>query len=619
MNEADRRSAKPKNILNTSKRLLGYLKPYKLKFILVIIAILLSALVSAFGSYYVGEIIINECIKGNPHNYELLIKAILLLVAVFTVGIIASLYYNRTMIVIAHRIMNDLREEMFENMQTLPIKYFDTHAFGDIMSRYTNDIDSMENMWTMSLPQMIQSVATIITVLIFMFITNWILTLFVLFCVGIMLFITKIITQKSSKQFLNMQRQIGVIHGFEEEMLSGQKVVKVFNHEQKVLEGFDKINEDLRVSATNAHTYANTLFPIIANIGNVEYCLVAIVGGLSTILNWGLQAGTIVSFLMYVKTFNRPIGQISNQINSIIMALAGAERIFNLLDAVPELDDGKVKLINCIRENDNLIETEQQTSLWAWKKQDGTLVELKGDVRFFDVSFGYDDNKEVLHNISLYAKPGQKLAFVGATGAGKTTITNLINRFYDIQKGQITYDGIDIKDISKKDLRKSLGIVLQDVNLFTGTIKDNIKYGNPNATDEDVVKAAKLANAHDFIVRLPQGYDTPLLAGGEGFSQGQKQLLSIARCALTNPPVMILDEATSSIDTRTESLVQSGMDSLMKGRTVFVIAHRLSTVQNSDAIMVLENGNIIERGNHQSLIEQKGKYYQLYTGAFELE
>lgn len=619
MNEAERRSARPENLGKTSLRLLSYLKPYKFRFTLVLISIFLSALAGAYGSYFIGEKIINYCIKDNPNNMDILVKSISILIGIYVVGIVSSFIYNRTMILIAHSILNDMRKEMFSKMQKLPISYFDTHSFGDMMSRYTNDIDTMENMWTNSLPQLIQSIVTIFTVLIFMLITNIWLTLFCCVCFVGMLFITKGITKKSSKQFLLTQRQIGLIHGFEEEMMNGQKVVKVFNHEDKVIEQFDEINEAMRQSATKAHTYANTLMPILGNIGNLEYALVAIIGGISAIMSGSLKAGTVISFLMFVKTFNRPIAQISNQVNSIIMALAGAERIFSMLDEKPEIDDGKITLVNCIKENDTLLEVKEKTNIWAWKKENGELIELKGDVRFKDVCFGYNEDKEILHNITLYAKPGQKLAFVGATGAGKTTITNLINRFYDVQKGIITYDGINVKEIKKDDLRKSLGIVLQDVNLFTGTVKENIKFGNPEATDEEVENAAKLANAHSFISRLPQGYDTPLLTGGEGFSQGQKQLLSIARCALVNPPVMILDEATSSIDTRTEFLVQKGMDGLMQGRTVFVIAHRLSTVRNSNAIMVLEHGNIIERGDHDDLIAQKGKYYQLYTGAFELE
>ena len=619
MNEAERRSAKPQNLKKTSLRLIAYIKPYKWQFIFVLLMILLTSVIGSFGSHYIGENIINACIKDRPNDYQFLLQSILILASAFLIGIISAYLYNRIMIVIAHKILNDMRKEIFGKLQNLPVQYFDTHSYGDIMSRFTNDIDTMENMWTMSLPELIRSIATIISVLTFMIISNIPLTIFSLICFVIMLIITKNITKKSSVQFLLTQKQIGLMHGFEEEMMSGQKVIKVFNHEKKVIEQFDEINEAMRVSATKAHTYANTLFPILGNIGNIEYVLVAIIGGLSCIYGGTLQAGTVVSFLMYVKTFNRPVAQISSQVNSIIMALAGAERIFEILDAKNEVDEGKITLVNVIKENDSLIETSEKTNIWAWKKPDGTLTELKGDVRFKNVNFGYTDDNQILHDISLYAKPGQKLAFVGATGAGKTTITNLINRFYDIQEGEITYDGINVKDIRKNDLRHSLGMVLQDVNLFSGTIKDNIRYGNPLASDEDVVNAAILANAHSFISRLPNGYDTYINAGEESFSQGQKQLLSIARCALMNPPVMILDEATSSIDTRTEFLVQKGMDELMKGRTVFVIAHRLSTVQNSNAIIVLEHGRIIERGDHNSLIEQKGKYYQLYTGAFELE
>ena len=517
-----------------------------------------------------------------------------------------------------------IRDEMFLKMQKLPIKYFDTHTHGDIMSRYTNDTDTLRQMISQGMPQLISSTITIVAVFIAMIVTNRYLTAVVIISLAFMLSVTKRIAMKSAKFFIKQQESVGKVNGYIEEMINGQKVIKVFCHEEITKENFDKINEELYENSYNANKYSSILMPTLGALGNVQYSIVAIVGGLFAVYGIGnITVGLIVSFLQLSKTFIRPISQISQQLNSVIMALAGAGRIFNLMDEEPEKDNGYVTLVNIKHENGEIVETKEKTEMWAWKHphSDGRLeyVELKGHIELSHVDFGYEENKLVLHDISLYAKPGQKIAFVGATGAGKTTITNLLNRFYDIEDGKIRYDGININKIKKEDLRLSLGMVLQDTNLFTGTIKDNIRYSNDNATDEEVIKAAKLANAHDFIMRLPNAYDTVIQGDGSSLSQGQRQLLSIARAALDDPPVMILDEATSSIDTRTEKIVQDGMDKLMEGRTVFVIAHRLSTVRNSKAIIVLDHGRIIERGNHEDLIAEKGTYYKLYTGAFELE
>ena len=612
----------------TLKRLLSYItKYYKKQFIIVIICIILSAVASVSGSLFLQTLIDNYItpLLSTPNPvFTDLFKAICSLGLIYVVGIISTYIYNRTMAIVSQGVLKTIRDEMFSKMQTFPIRYFDTNTHGDIMSHYTNDADTLREMISRSLPQLITSFVSIIAIFCSMLYVSVPLTIFVLFFVFLMLQVTRKVAGRSSTYFVAQQKSLGKVNGYIEEMMNGQKVIKVFTHEEKAKEGFDKINEELCDSMTKANKYANVLMPALNNLGNVEYALVAIIGGFLAISGTApLTVGGIASFLQLSKNFNQPIMQVSQQLNLVIMALAGAERIFELMDQEPEEDNGNVTLVNAnIDENGNITEADHKTHKWAWKipNEDGTCkyVELKGHVELENVTFSYD-KEEVLHNISLYAKPGQKIAFVGATGAGKTTITNLINRFYEIKSGKITYDGIDIKDIKKADLRNSLGMVLQDTNLFTGTIKDNIKYVTDNATDEDVIKAAKIANADEFIRRLPNGYDTMISGNGSNLSQGQRQLLSIARAAINDPPVMILDEATSSIDTRTEKIVQDGMDKLMEGRTVFVIAHRLSTVRNSKAIMVMDHGRIIERGEHDVLIAQKGVYYQLYTGAFELE
>lgn len=612
---------------DTIKRLLSYLKIYRLRFTIVLVCILLSALAGVAGSLFIQTVIDDYIspllLEANP-VFSGLLKAVLFMAGIYLFGVLSTFFYNRLMVSIAQGILKEVRDSMFSHMQKLPIRYFDTTSHGDIMSHYTNDADTLRQMLTQSIPQMFSSIITIVAVFCAMIYTSPILTLFVVVFIALILMVTKKITGNSAKFFIAQQVSLGRLNGYIEEMIHGQKVIKVFCHEEESKHEFDKKNAELCQNATNANMFANILMPIMMNLGNLQYVLIAVLGGALAINGvGGLTLGAIASFLQLSKSFTQPIGQISQQFNSIIMALAGAERIFHLLDEEVETDGGYVTLVNAKYENGNLVESEKRTGLWAWKHphSDGTITytELQGHVILDDVDFGYTENKMVLHDVSLFAEPGQKVAFVGATGAGKTTITNLINRFYDIADGKIRYDGININKIKKDDLRRSLGVVLQDVNLFTGTVMENIRYGKLDATDEECIAAAKLANAHDFISMLPEGYNTILSGDGSGLSQGQRQLISIARAAVADPPVMILDEATSSIDTRTEAIVQKGMDSLMKGRTVFVIAHRLSTVKNSDVIMVLEQGHIIERGNHEQLIEQKGKYYQLYTGAFELE
>ena len=610
------------------KRLMSYIGHYKLRFAAVLICIVVNALAMVSCSLYLQTLIdsyITPLLQAATPDFAPLFRSILIMGCIYAVGILACLFYNRTMVSIAQGTIKHIRDEMFEHMQTLPIRYFDTHTHGDIMSHYTNDTDTLRQMLAQSIPQMFSSLITIISVFFAMLFTSWQLTIFVLCFVFIMLQVTGRVAGKSGYYFIRQQKALGDVNGYIEEMINGQKVIKVFCHEEKAKEIFDQKNEELCKDASAANSFANILMPIMGNLGNLQYVLLATIGGTMALGGaGGMTVGTIASFLQLSRSFMNPISQISNQLNMVVMALAGAERIFKLMDEEPEVDEGYVTLVNAkYDENGELTESKERTGLWAWKHPhgDGTLTytKMRGEVRFYDVDFGYNEEKIVLHNISLYAEPGQKVAFVGSTGAGKTTITNLINRFYDLADGKIRYDDININKIKKADLRRSLGVVLQETNLFTGTIMENIRYGKLDATDEEVYAAAKLANADDFIRLLPNGYDTVITGNGGSLSQGQRQLIAIARAAVADPPVMILDEATSSIDTRTEAIVQRGMDALMKGRTVFVIAHRLSTVRNSDVIMVLEQGRIIERGSHDKLIAEKGKYYQLYTGAFELE
>lgn len=608
---------------NTVKRLFDIImSKHKIWLLVVFICIIVSGIASVSGQLFLQSLIddyISPLLLEENPVFTNLLKALFGIGFVYLIGVVSTFISNRLLVNISQGVLKDIRNQMFSHMQTLPISYFDNNTHGDIMSHYTNDTDTLMQMISQSLPNLVSSIITIIAVLFGMLHLSIVLTLIVIIGVIVMLIVSKNVASKAGKYFVEQQDSLGKLNGYIEEMIDGVKVVKVFTHEEIAKKDFDKVNSLLCENATKANIHANTLMPIMHNIGNVVYVIIAIVGGLLAINNKGLTLGAIASFLSLSKSFMNPIGMMAGQVNSIIVALAGASRILSLMDEKSEENDGKIKLVYATLKDNELVESNNYTGCWAWKLSNKELIELKGDVRFNDVTFGYNSDKMVLKDINLYAKPGQKIAFVGATGAGKTTITNLINRFYDINEGSITYDGINIKDINKKDLRKSLGIVLQDTNLFTGTIMENIRYGNHKATFEEVINAAKLANADSFINLLPDGYNTVLKGNGSNLSQGQRQLLAIARSALLNPPVMILDEATSSIDTRTEKIVQDGMDKLMENRTVFVIAHRLSTVRNSKAIMVLENGKIIERGEHEQLLEQKGKYYELYTGAFELE
>ena len=610
------------------KRLFSYIfKSYKIHCIAVIILILVSSLANIIGTMFMKNLIddyIAPLLKDSNPNFGPLLKALIIMGAMYYFGALCTWAFNRIMVNVTQGTLRNIRNDLFKHMEKLPIKYYDTHAHGDIMSIYTNDTDTLRQMISQGIPQIIASGITVFGVFVSMIILSIPLTIITLIMVVIMLFVTKKIATQSGTYFVKQQRSLGKVNGYIEEMMEGQKVIKVFCHEEESINEFNKINEELCECANSANKYANILMPVMANIGNINYVITSICGALLAIYNVGnLTLGGLASFLQFNRTLTQPIAQLSQQLNGIVMALAGAERIFELIDEKQETDDGYVELVNArVDEHGNIKEVSERTGTWAWKhyhKSDNTVTynKLEGDVVFDHVDFGYNDKKIILHDIELYAKPGEKIAFVGATGAGKTTITNLINRFYDIQDGKIRYDGININKIKKDDLRRSLGIVLQDTHLFTGTVMENIRYGNLSATDEEVIAAAKLANAHYFIKHLPDGYDTLLTGDGSNLSQGQRQLLSIARAAVADPPVLILDEATSSIDTRTEKIVQEGMDNLMHGRTVFVIAHRLSTIKNSDVIMVLDKGRIIERGNHDSLIEKKGIYYQLYTGALE--
>ena len=621
---------KAKDPKKTLLRLLSYMKQYIPNLLLVLVCIIIAAFAQTRGSENIGTLVddyILPMVASGSTDFGPLMEYLVGIALIFAAGMVASFLNQYLMVSVGQGTQKTIRDEMFRKMQRLPLRYFDSNTAGNIMSRYTSDIDTLRQMISMSIPQTASSLVTLLVVFIAMLRASWILTIVILFTVAGILFITVQIVGKAGKYFIGQQRSLGKVNGYVEEMIHGQKVVKVFNHEDTCKEEFDKLNEELCQNAYVAGKLSNMMGPVNNNLGYIQYSVLAIVGGILVVASEGrlLSLGNLMTFMLLSRSFNMPISQISNQINAIVMALAGAERVFELMDEQPETDEGYVTLVNAnISEDGTITESESRTGHWAWRhphQADGTVTytELKGDIVMDMVDFGYVPEKQVLHDVTLYAHPGQKIAFVGATGAGKTTITNLINRFYDIADGKIRYDGININKIKKADLRRSLGVVLQETNLFTGTVMDNIRYGRLDATDEECIQAAKLANAHDFIIRLPQGYETELTGNGGNLSQGQRQLIAISRAAVADPPVMILDEATSSIDTRTEVLVQKGMDQLMKGRTTFVIAHRLSTVKNSDCIMVLDHGQIIERGTHQDLIAQKGTYYQLYTGAFELE
>jgi len=616
---------RPKDVKKTLRRLLAYMKEYRLQLVIVFFSLIISSLAGVAGTYFLRPIINGLVAYVGQDNPDLsgFIRTLVIMGVIYAAGTGATYLYNRLMLNVSTGTLRKIRIDLFQHMQDLPIKYYDTHTHGELMSRFTNDVDTLREILSRGLPMLVTSAVTLVGVFVMMLVISPILTILVVIMLFFMLFAVKQIGGRSASFFVRQQRDLGELNGYIEEMIVGQKVVKVFCREEKAVEEFERLNEKLRRSASSAHTFAGILMPIMANLSYINYALSASVGAALAIAG-RIDIGSIASFLQYTRSFSRPINEVSQQFNTLLAALAGAERIFEMMDVQPEVDEGSVTLVNAeIAPDGTISETDRKTGKWAWKRvnPDGSVsyVQVRGDVRFENVVFGYEENKTVLKNVSFYAKPGQKIALVGSTGAGKTTITNLINRFYDVQSGRILYDGIDVREIKKDDLRRSLAMVLQDTHLFTGTVRDNIRYGRLDATDEEVERAAKIANADFFITHLPQGYDTMLAGDGANLSQGQRQLLAIARAAVADPPVLILDEATSSIDTRTERLIQSGMDKLMEGRTVFVIAHRLSTVRNADAIMVIENGEIIERGNHDQLIAQRGRYYQLYTGMFELE